>query len=115
MFDFQRLEIYKRSKNLNKIIYQKILKEPSTNQYYNAQLIRASISICANIAEGNAKFSKKDRKNFYTIARASLFECVAIIEIMKDSNQIEEKDFMEYLNDFEILSKMLFKIIRNLQ
>jgi hypothetical protein len=36
------------------------------------QLNRASVSISANIAEGNGRFTKPDRKNFFGIARGPL-------------------------------------------
>ncbi len=44
------------------------------------QLNRASLSIAANIAEGNGRFTKPDRKNFFGIARGSVQECVALLE-----------------------------------
>ncbi|MCC6818329.1 MAG: four helix bundle protein, partial [Bacteroidia bacterium] len=37
-------------------------------------------------AEGSGKFSKADRKNYYTTARASVHECVAILDILHDDN-----------------------------
>ncbi|PWH85221.1 four helix bundle protein [Brumimicrobium oceani] len=44
------------------------------DRYANDQLGRASFSVTLNIAEGSGKFSKKDRKNYFTTARASIFE-----------------------------------------
>ncbi|MDZ4663957.1 MAG: four helix bundle protein [Bacteroidota bacterium] len=37
-----------------------------------------------NIAEGSSRFSKADRRNFFVIARGSVFECVAIFDFMKE-------------------------------
>ncbi|MCD6405936.1 MAG: four helix bundle protein [Planctomycetes bacterium] len=47
------------------------------------QLNRASLSIAANITEGNGRFTKPDRKNFFTIARGSVQECVPLLELAK--------------------------------
>lgn len=45
------------------------------------QLVRASSSICLNIAEGSAKPTEKDRKRFYRIALGSCREVQAVIEM----------------------------------
>ncbi|MSP69793.1 MAG: four helix bundle protein, partial [Bacteroidetes bacterium] len=39
------------------------------DSYVKDQLGRASFSIALNIAEGSGKFSKADRKNYFTTAR----------------------------------------------
>ncbi|MDP3958015.1 MAG: four helix bundle protein, partial [bacterium] len=38
------------------------------------QLRRAAVSVSSNIAEGFARNSRKDKLQFYTIAKGSLFE-----------------------------------------
>ena len=43
--------------------------------------MRASLSVCLNLAEGNAKLSHKDRKRFFNISLASLREVQALIEV----------------------------------
>jgi len=43
-----------------------------------------------NIAEGTSRFSKKDRKNFFVIARGSAFECIAILEYLQETKEITQ-------------------------
>lgn len=77
MFDFEKLIVYQKAKGFNALsrIYLKSAKlDISTAD----QLRRAALSIVLNIAEGSGRFSKPDRKNFFTISRSSVFECVAI-------------------------------------
>ena len=40
------------------------------------QLVRAATSVPLNIAEGNGRWHKGDKKQFFWIARGSVFECV---------------------------------------
>ena len=46
------------------------------------QLDRASTSIPLNIAEGNVKFSVKDRARFLEMARGSALECAACLDVL---------------------------------
>ena len=46
------------------------------------QLDRASTSIPLNIAEGNGKFSSKDRARFFEMARRSALECAACLDVL---------------------------------
>ena len=78
------------------------------------QLGRASFSVPLNIAEGSGKFSKADRKNYFTTSRASLFECVAIIDILKDAEKLTEFELEKMLKDADELSRILYAMIKNL-
>ena len=46
------------------------------------QLDRASTSIPLNVAEGNGKYSLKDRCRFFDTANASALECTAGLDIL---------------------------------
>lgn len=47
------------------------------------QLLRASSSVALNLAEGSSRYSVKERRRFYYIAKASLRECEAIFDLVK--------------------------------
>ncbi len=78
------------------------------------QLGRTSFSIILNIAEGSGKFSKPDRRNYFTTARASVFECVAIMDILHDSEIINKDLFESYLKNADEQSRILYAMIKNL-
>lgn len=56
-------------------------------KHFNDQLLRAASSISLNLAEGNAKFSRKDKVRFYQISMGSLRECQTIFRLAKVENE----------------------------
>ena len=115
MFDFEKLEVYKKAKSFNKGIYTYLKSTKALDGITRDQLRRASFSIMLNIAEGSSRFSKSDRKNFMVIARGSIFECVAILDFLQDENLLEQEKYQLFYRDAEELSKILFAMIRNLE
>ena len=115
MFDFENLEVYKKAKAFNAIIRKTILMHGSLDAATTNQLRRASLSVVLNIAEGTSRFSKPDRRNFCIIARGSVFECVAIFDVLKDDDQLSIDLFTSLYSQSEEISKMLFAMIRNLE
>jgi len=69
--------------------------------------------VVINIAEGGGKFSPADKRNFYTIARGSVYESVSLFEIIKDEGYIDEKEHLAYYEKLEIISKMLLGLINS--
>jgi four helix bundle protein len=69
----------------------------SLDRFVVDQLGRASFSIPLNIAEGSGKFSKPDRKNYFTTARASVFECVAVLDILCDEGKLSNEELADLM------------------
>ena len=89
-----------------------ITKDFSRGNYYlSDQLKRASLSIPTNIAEGNGRYHKADRVNFFRIARGSGFECVPILEMCKRKKLIAEERNQELKKEIEDICKMLSGLI----
>lgn len=113
MFDFQNLAVYKKAKLFN-VNCKKIIFEKKLERFVVDQLGRASFSVPLNIAEGSGKFSKAARKNYFIIARASLFECVAILDILNDEGKLSESELNGMLKEADELSRILYAMIKNL-
>jgi four helix bundle protein len=113
MFEFQKLEVYKKAKVFHNEISQ-FINSSKPDKSVKDQLSRASFSIALNIAEGSGRFSKPDRRNFFVIARGSVFECVAILDILSDQQLIEETSFRSFLNKANELSRILYTMVKNL-
>lgn len=80
-FDHEKLDVYRHSIAFCAWVGDLL---PSITQKTAAkdQLDRASTSIPLNIAEGNGKFSVKDRARFLEMARGSALECAACLDVL---------------------------------
>ena len=112
-FEFQKLSVYQKSKHFHRQC-KDLIQCNKLKRIEKDQLHRASFSVPLNIAEGSGKFSKPDRKNYFVTARASVFECVAIIDILTDDQEIPQLEYekIEFLADE--LSRILYTMIKNL-
>lgn len=113
MFDFQKLEVYKKSKVFHSAITQ-LIADIKPDRTARDQLSRASFSIVLNIAEGSGRFSNPDRRNFFVIARGSIFECVAILDVLHDRSVIDQSLFTELQVLADELSRILYAMTKNL-
>jgi four helix bundle protein len=113
MFDFEKLDIYKKAKGFNADV-RTLIKSTKLDPTTKDQLRRASFSIVLNIAEGSGRFSQADRRNFYVISRSSIFECIAILDVLKDEMVLDENQFKLFYFQAEEISKMLFAMIKKL-
>ncbi len=107
MFDFEKLEVYSKAKQFNATV-SSFLEHVKVSKNKKDQLERAAFSIMLNIAEGSGRFTKPDKRNFYIIARGSVFECVAIFDYLTDQKAIDETTFKEFYSKLEEISKMLY-------
>jgi four helix bundle protein len=114
MFAFQKLTVYSKAK----LFYREcrgLCKTGNFERHIADQLGRASLSVALNIAEGSGKFSRAHRRNYFVMARASVFECVAVLDILHDEGQIQNHTFKIMLEKSEELSRLLYAMILNLE
>ncbi len=87
----KKLEVWKLSIKLTKIIYQLTENFPKSELFgITSQLRRASVSIASNLAEGCARKSVFERKRFFEISRSSLVEVDTQLEICQELNYLDE-------------------------
>src|ERR1035437_2404818 len=115
MFPYENLEVYKKAYTANQKVYRLLKGNKSIPGYAKDQLGRASLSIMLNIAEGSAKFSNKDRRNFYVTARGSTFECASLTTFLHEEGEIPNDLKSELTSFYEEISRMLFTMIKNLE
>ena len=113
MFPFQQLPLYKKSQQFY-VNCRYLLSDIKVEKYIHDQLGRASYSIVLNIAEGSAKVYNADRRNYFTVARGSVFECVAILDLLLLEQIVDQKKHGELLSQADEISRLLYSMIRNL-
>src|SRR5437762_10999041 len=80
-FDHEKLEVYREAVAF--VAWLSALLEGAVRVgEVKDQLDRASTSIPLNIAEGNGKYSPKDRCRFFDIAHGSALECAAALDVL---------------------------------
>jgi four helix bundle protein len=80
-FDHEKLDVYRESIACCAWAGE-LLGTISAKAAAKDQLDRASTSTPLNIAEGDGKFSAKDRARFLEIARGSALECAACLDVL---------------------------------
>jgi four helix bundle protein len=80
-FDHEKLNVYQVSLAFNEWVGE-VLPSIEAKAAAKDQLDRAAMSIPLNIAEGNGKFSRRDRARFFDAARGSTLESAASLDVL---------------------------------
>ncbi|MFH1692033.1 MAG: four helix bundle protein [Candidatus Omnitrophota bacterium] len=111
-FIFEKLTVYQESINLAEKVSKLTEIFPRGSYYLSDQLNRAVMSIALNIAEGNGRFHKNDRNQFFYIARGSVHECVPLIELAFRKGFIKGNTKTEIFEKLETIAKMISGLIK---
>ncbi len=114
-FQFEKLLVYQKSVDFADEVCKATEQFQRGYGFLVDQLNRAALSISSNIAEGNGRFTKADRKNFFGIARVSVQECVPQLELARRRGLIDESTHAELKSQLEEISKMLSGLISGLE
>ena len=74
------------------------------------QLKRASSSILLNLAEGNNRRTKKERRRFFNMAQASAVEVAAILDVAGGFGIISSKSQMDKKRESLEVTRMISKL-----
>jgi four helix bundle protein len=108
MFNFEKLEVWKKAIDFGDLIYKETRVFPTEERFgLTSQLRRASVSTSSNIAEGSSRSSKSDFARFIEIATGSVFEAVSQTFIAQRQKLLSEDQFRQIYADAEELSRML--------
>jgi four helix bundle protein len=78
MFNFEKLEVWRKSIEFADLVYMLTRPFPVEERFgLTNQMRRASVAVSSNIAEGSSRSSKADCSRFIKLAAGSLFEVVS--------------------------------------
>jgi len=107
-FSFERLEVWNKSRQLTKKIYNATQSFPDNEKYgITGQIRRAVISVCSNLAEGSSRKTNKDQYHFYNIAFSSLMETLNQLIISNDLGYLDSNILLEFRGDIHTISLMI--------
>jgi four helix bundle protein len=110
-FDHERLEVYQES--IRFIAWVTTLLEQSIRVGdVKDQLDRASTSIPLNIAEGNGKYTPKDRCRFFDTAHGSALECAAALDVLVAKSKVALQQVEPGKESLQKIVRMLMGLIK---
>ena len=108
MFDHERLDVYRLAATFDATVCT--LLPRSGHRALRDQMERASSSVMACIAEGAGRLAPGEKRHFYSIARGSATECVALLDALKNRNCVSAHDYDNCRGLLERIVQMLSKL-----
>lgn len=114
-FPFEPLEVYRLAVNFSTDIYRMTQGFPADERFgITNQLRRASNSVALNIAEGRGRGGDKEFVRFLLIARGSLFEVIAALEIAVNLKYLQSPNHTTLRLQAQELNAKLMALIKKL-
>ncbi|MDP9254376.1 MAG: four helix bundle protein [Verrucomicrobiota bacterium] len=110
-FDHEKLDVYREAIDFCGWAGD-FLAAISAKAAAKDQLDRASTSIPLNIADGNGKFSAKDRARFFEMARGSALECAACLDVLLVRKLATEDQLVGQKDKLARIVQMLIGLLR---
>jgi four helix bundle protein len=115
-FQFEKLEVYQKALDWVETVESlcESLKGTVSHSLID-QLSRATLSIPLNIAEGNGRWHKGEKRQFFWIARGSTFECVPIIQVLHRKGLLSRQQYAGYYEQLDIIAKMISNLVKSVE
>ena len=105
---FEEIEAWQKARELTNKIYQISVENDFTNDFtLRNQIRKASASIMLNIAEGYARKSNREFRQFLDYAHGSCAEVQSALYIAFDQKYFSQQQFTNLYNVTEEISKMI--------
>ena len=113
-FDFEKLDVYKKSLEFISKIYDLFEKLPYRLQKsIGDNLLRATMSVVSNIAEGSGRRGKREKRQSFVIAQGSAFECIPSLTLLHKKEKIHQNEYNSLYDDCYTISKMIGGLVKH--
>jgi len=106
-FLFQNLRVYQQAMEFAERLSSLTAGFSRTNWYLAEQMNRASLSVALNIAESTGRFTAADKRRFLVIARGSVHECIALLDMCDRKKLLCGEPRAELSEQLVVIAKML--------
>lgn len=106
---YRELVVWQKGMDLSAAAYALAKLMPKYEEFrLTSQLVRAATAVPANIAEGNARATRKDYAHFISIARGSVAEVDTLLLLAVRVQLLSAEDVKSALQLTDELSRMLY-------
>lgn len=114
--DFRDLEVWSRCRDIRQKVYDLCKEFPAEEKYRLAdQIIRASRSATACIAEGYGRFHYQENIQFCRQSRGSLYELIDHVGVAKDCDLIDNTHADTLIQQIKTVIRILNGYIKYLR
>ncbi len=113
---YKKLKVYQEAHKLVLEIYNITMDFPKSELFgLISQMRRSAVSIVANILEGQARISKKEFKQFLSIANGSLVELEYYLELSCELGYITKQQYENLEKQRILVGSLLGGLLRYLK
>jgi four helix bundle protein len=110
---YRNLEAWKSSDDLAVEIFRLSQAWNRDLAWLKSQIMRAAVSVPANIAEGYARGSNREFVQFLTISHSSLAEVEYFLHFLRRTGNVSERDYERLRQISDRAGKILFGLLRS--
>lgn len=113
---FEEIQAWQKARKATKRVYEITSDGKFAKDFgLRDQIRRASVSVMANIAEDQGRFSNKEFANFLNIAHGSIAETQSHLYVAVDLEYLNQNDFTELYDLLDEVAKMTMSLMKHLR
>jgi four helix bundle protein len=113
MFDFEKLEVYQLMKEQHNKVMLLLGQDEAMDRQIHNHWKNAMMLAVMNLVQASARVNSTEKRDLITVSRGYIFECTALLDLVKSINGIQPADYQALYDNFERISKMLLGMYKS--